>query len=108
MEKLDVNLRFVTLKNRFCKSSNSIEEKIELRKLKETIRKKINNIERLKIETKVMEKLQIEGRSKTTKLLADLNIKEGILVDELLEIETRLERQKIPKKTTYIIKNSII
>ena len=55
-----------------------------------------------------MEKLQIEGRSKTTKLLADLNIKEGILVDELLEIETRLERQKIPKKTIYIIKNSII
>ena len=52
LELLQENLRFVTLRNRFQRRSNRIEEEIELRK---QIRKKINNIEGLKTEVEEWE-----------------------------------------------------
>ena len=53
------------MKNWFCESLRSIEEKIELGKLREITRKRMNNIERLETELKEKEELQIEGESKT-------------------------------------------
>ena len=49
----------------------------------------------------------MQGESEATKLLADLNIGK-ILVDELLEMETRPERLEIPRQTIKAIKKSII
>ena len=79
----------------FWERLNSIEEEIELR---EIIRKKINEIDSLETEIKDVKELKIEGESKATKLLADLNFDKGVQVDEIIEIEIRLEKLKISEK----------
>ena len=61
LELLKENLRFRTLKSRFRRRPNSIEEEIELRK---QTRKKIDSIERLKTEVE-------EWEFKSVKLLRD-------------------------------------
>ena len=61
LELLKENLRFRTLKSRFRRRPNSIEEEIELRK---QARKKIDSIERLKTEVE-------EWEFKSVKLLRD-------------------------------------
>ena len=60
---LQENLRFITLKNRFFRRPNKIEEETEL---KEPTKKKIDNIEELKKEVK-------EWEFKSVKILQDLN-----------------------------------
>ena len=52
------------MKNWFCESLSSIEEKIELGKLREITRKRMNNTETLETELKEKEE-QTEGESKT-------------------------------------------
>lgn len=95
---MDKELRFRTTKNRFSNSLNSIKKETKLRELRKITTKGINNRDRLETEVKEKEELQMQGESEATKLLADLNIEDGIQVDELLEIETNLQRLKIPKK----------
>ena len=104
---MDKELRFRTTKNRFSNSLNSIKKETKLRELRKITTKGINNRDRLETEVKEKEELQMQGESEATKLLADLNIGK-ILVDELLEIETRPERLKIPRQTIKAIKKSII
>ena len=93
------------MKNIFWERLNSIEEEIELR---EIIRKKINEIDSLETEIKDVKELKIEGESKATKLLADLNFDKGVHVDEIIEIEIRLEKLKISEKKINAIKKSIV
>ena len=104
---MDKELRFRTTKNRFSNSLNSIKKETQLRELRKITTKGINNRDRLETEVKEKEELQMQGESEATKLLADLNIGK-ILVDELLEIETRPERLEIPRQTVKAIKKSII
>ena len=73
-----------------------IEEEIELRKI---TRIKTNETERLETEIKEMEELKIEGESKATKLLTDSNFEKGLKIDEIITIEIRLEKLKIPETT---------
>ena len=105
LEKLHEKLRFGTVKNIFWERLNSIEEETELR---EIIRKKINEIDSLETEIKDVKELKIEGESKATKLLADLNFDKGVHVDEIIEIEIRLEKLKISEKKINAIKKSIV
>ena len=104
---MDKELRFRTTKNRFSNSLNSIKKETKLRELRKITTKGINNRDRLETEVKEKEERQMQGESEATKLLADLNIGK-ILVDELLEIETRPERLEIPRQTVKAIKKSII
>ena len=104
---MDKELRFRTTKNRFSNSLNSIKKETKLRELRKITTKGINNRDRLETEVKEKEELQMQRESEATKLLADLNIGK-ILVDELLEIETRPERLEIPRQTVKAIKKSII
>ena len=103
---MDKELRFRTTKNRFSNSLNSIKKETKLRELRKITTKGINNRDRLETEVKEKEELQMQGESEATKLL-DLNIGK-ILVDELLEMETRPERLEIPRQTIKAIKKSII
>ena len=83
MEKLHEKLKFRAIKNRFWGRSKCIEKEIELGKI---TRKKINEINRLETETQEMQKLKIEGESKTTNLLSDLSFGKGLITDEIILI----------------------
>ena len=106
-KKLDENLRFRRIRNKFQGRSDSSdeEEKIELR---EITRKKINGIDKLEKGIKQVEELNIEGESKTTKLLMDLYSEKGCVIDEMIVIEIKLEKLKIPKTTINAIKNQLL
>ena len=78
---LQENLRFGTLKNRFWGRPNSIEEEIEL--MKQT-RKKIDDIERLKIEVE-------EWEFKSVKLFQDLCYEKGAEIAEIKSIEIKIK-----------------
>ena len=85
---------------------NSTEEEIELR---EITWKKIKRIERLEAEIKEIEELKIKAiEYKSSKLLYDLNFEKGLEIDEIMDIEIRLEKLKIPKTTINVIKELII
>ena len=45
-----------------------------------------------------MEELNIERKSKTTKLLTDLYSEKRCIIDEIIVIEIKLEKLRIPKK----------
>ena len=45
----------------------------------------------------------IEGEFKNTKLLVDLNFEKGLEVDEIMEIEIRLEKLKISETAFFLI-----
>ena len=87
---LQGNLKFGTLKKRFWGISNSIEEEIELKK--QAI-KKIDNIERLKTEVK---------------LLQDLNYEKDAEIAEIRRIEIRLKTLRISKTIINAFKKLII
>ena len=62
-----------------------------------TISEKLDEMEIIReLEVEQIKEIAKKELKKATKFLADLNIEEIIQVDELLEIETRLERLKIP------------
>ena len=77
---LQENLTLGTLKNRFGRRSNKIEEEIELR---EQTRKKIDNIEELKEEVE-------EWEFKSVKILQNLNYEKHDEIVEIAKIEIRL------------------
>ena len=69
----------------------------------------MNEIERLETEVKEMRELKIEMiEDKSFKLLGDLNMEKGIEIEEMKEIEIKLEKLKIPKTIVNTIKNLII
>ena len=43
----------------------------------------------------------IEGEFKNTKLLVDLNFEKGLEIDEIMEIEIRLEKLKISETAFF-------
>ena len=45
----------------------------------------------------------IEGEFKNTKLLVDLNFEKGLEIDEIMEIEIRLEKPKISETAFFLI-----
>ena len=45
----------------------------------------------------------IEGEFKNTKLLVDLNFEKGLEIDEIMEIEIRLEKLKISEAAFFLI-----
>ena len=45
----------------------------------------------------------IEGEFKNTKLLVDLNFEKGLEIDEIMEIEIRLEKLKISETAFFLI-----
>ena len=82
---LQEELWFRTLRNKFWKRSNKIEEEIEL---KEQARKKIDNIKELKKEIKGWE-------FKSVKILQDLNYEKYDEIVEIGKIELKLKRSGI-------------
>ena len=68
----------------FWERPDSIEQEIELKKI---TRKYINEIDRLEAKIKEMEELKIEGESKATKLLADLNFEKVLTIEEITVIK---------------------
>ena len=68
----------------FRERPDSIEQEIELKKI---TRKDINEIDRLEAKIKEMEELKIEGESKATKLLADLNFEKVLTIEEITVIK---------------------
>ena len=98
LNKLDRSLNFSAIKNRFWRKSNNFREELRLR---EITRKKMKEIQKLKGEIKEMKRLRIETLElKSSKLLGDLNLKKGFEIEEIMEIEIKLEKLKIP--TTVI------
>ena len=92
---LQEQLWFRTLRNRFVKKTNKIEEEIELR---EQTRNKIDKIEKLEKEVKELE-------FKGVKILQDLNYKKYDEIVEIAKIERlqsgkRLERLGASKEST--------
>ena len=62
-----------------------------------------------RLETKIKEgELKIEGESKATKLLTDLNFEKGLTIDEIIVIDIKLEKLKIPETTINAIKKSLV
>ena len=55
-----------------------------------------------------MEELNIERKSKTTKLLADLYSEKRCIIDEIIVIEIKLEKLRIPKKKNQCNLKSIL
>ena len=55
-----------------------------------------------------MGELKIEGESKATKLLTDLNFEKGLTIDEIIVIDIKLEKLKIPETTINAIKKSLV
>ena len=45
----------------------------------------------------------IEGEFKNTKLLVDLNFEKGLEIDEIMDIEIRLEKLKISETAFFLI-----
>ena len=45
----------------------------------------------------------IEGEFENTKLLVDLNFEKGLEIDEIMEIEIRLEKLKISETAFFLI-----
>ena len=85
---LEENLRLRSLRNRFLRRSNSIEEEMELRK---HTAKKIDSTERLKTEVE-------EWEFKSVKLLQDLNYKNCTEIAEIKRIEMKLQALKHQKQ----------
>ena len=101
LEKLERSLNFIA-KDQIV----FIKEELRLRKI---TRKKINDIVRLETEIKEIERLKIEAiELKSSKLLSDLNMEKGIEIEEIREIEIKLEKLKIPKTIATTIKKLII
>ena len=101
LEKLERSLNFIA-KDQIV----FIKEELRLRKI---TRKKINDIVRLQTEIKEIERLKIEAiELKSSKLLSDLNMEKGIEIEEIREIEIKLEKLKIPKTIATTIKKLII
>ena len=106
LNKLDRSLNFSAIKNRFWRKSNNFREELRLR---EITRKKMKEIQKLKAEIKEMKRLRIETiELKSSKLLGDLNLKKGFEIEEIIEIEIKLEKLKIPTTVINTIKKSII
>ena len=55
-----------------------------------------------------MEELKIQGESKATKLLTDLNFEKGLTIDEIIVIDIKPEKLKIPETTINAIKKSLV
>ena len=101
---LDEHLRISILRNRFLERSNYFEEQIKLRNV---TRKKITEIDRLKIELKKKEELITMKEFKNNELLSDLYcVKIDMLVDIIL-IGIKLVKLEISKTTINGIKKSI-
>ena len=114
--KIDRRVRRAREKFEFCNNKkqiqgrperpNSIDEELRLRKI---TRKKINEIEKLETEIKEMKRLRIEAMElKSSKLLGDFNMEKRIEIEEIMKIEMKLEKLKIPTTMINTIKKSII
>ena len=68
----------------------------------------MRQIDRLETKIKEMEELKTEGESKATKLLADLNFEKGLTIDEIIVIDIKLGKLKIPETTINAIKKSLV
>ena len=74
-------------------------------KLRKITRKKINEIQKLEVEIKDMKKSKIEMiEGKCLKLLGSSNMGKEIEIEEIKEIEIKLEKLKIPKTIFNTIK----
>ena len=87
MEFLEEELRIRTLRNRFFRRPNKIEEEINLRRQR---KKKIDNTEKLKEE-------MVEWEFKSVKILQDLNYAMNNDIVEVAKIELNLKRLRLKK-----------
>ena len=85
---LQEELRIITLKNRFLGKPNKIEEEI-----RRHTKKKIDNLEELKEEVQ-------EWEFKSVKILQDLNYEKNDEIAEIAEMDLKLERLEISKKSS--------
>ena len=101
LEELERSLNFVAIKDEFWGRANSIKEKLKLEK---NNKKKIDELEKLETELEEMKQLKIEMiEDKSSKLLGDLNMEKRIEIEEIKEIEIKLEKLKIPKTNDIIL-----
>ena len=104
-EKLVENLRIRMLRNRFLERPNNIEKEIKLRNV---IRKMINEMDRLKTELKKKEEFKKMEEFKTNELFLDLDYVRIDILDDVILIETKLENLGISKAPINAIKKSIV
>ena len=99
LELREAELRIMTLRTRYHRRPNKIDEEIDLRR--ET-KKKIDSIEKLK------EKVVIEWEFKNFEILKNLNYAIYDEIDEIAKIELELDGLGVLKKSINFSKKSII
>ena len=71
--------------------------------------RKKNNIKRLKTEIKEIEEIQIEAiKYNSLELLDDLNKKRKLIIEEIIKLEAKLEKLKIPKRVIDTVRKLIL
>ena len=109
LEKLDVNLTTLKLRCIFCGKPYDFKKERELRL---SAKEKINKIEGLKeeVENKEDELLNhlLEGETKVSKLLTDLEYEKIETLHNITVLESKLIKLEISLKRIDRIKNSIL
>ena len=104
LEKLDVNLTTLELRCIFCEKPHDFEKERELRL---SAKEKINKIEGLKEKVELLDHL-LEGETKVSKLLTDLEYEKIETLHNITVLESKLIKLEISPEQIDRIKNSVL
>ena len=104
LEKLDVNLTTLELRCIFCEKPHDFEKERELRL---SAKEKINKIEGLKEEDELLDHL-LDGETKVSKLLTDLEYEKIETLHNITVLESKLIKLEISPERIDRIKNSVL
>ena len=104
LEKLDVNLMTLKLRCIFCRKSYDFKKEIELRL---SAKEKINKIKGLKEKVELLDHL-LEGETKISKLLTDLEYEKIETLHNITVLESKLIKLEISPERIDRIKNSVL
>ena len=104
LEKLDVNLMTLRLRCIFCGKPCNFKKEGELRL---SAKEKINKIEDLKEKVELLDYL-LDGETKVSKLLTDLEHEKIETLHNITVSESKLEKSEISPERIDRIKNSVL
>ena len=104
LEKLDVNLKTLKLRCIFLGKPYNFEKERELRL---SAKEKINKVEGLKEKVELWDHL-LEGETKVSKLLTDLEYEKTETLHNIMVLESKLIKLEISLEWIDRIKNSVL
>ena len=104
LEKLDVNLTTLKLRCIFCGKPYDFKKERELRL---SAKEKINKIEGLKEKVELLDHL-LDGETKVSKLLNDLEYEKHDALHNIIVLESKLIKLEISPEQIDRIKNSVL